>query len=278
MKKNTKVGKSAKEYYALNVRKEWDRLVKDAHHGLEFETTLRFLKKHLPKKGLILDAGGGPGRYTIELAKKGYNVVLLDIAPANLEFAKRQIKKAKVQNRVKEVAEGSIVDLSKFANNTFDAVICLGGPLSHVPTKKERNKAVSELIRVAKRGAPIFISVIGRLGVFMITPRHCPEELSMSAHLERVMEKGDDYRWWGKYFSHYFLPEELERLFSKKNIKILECVGLEGIGTPYRKEINKLFKENPRSWKNWLKVHYKFCTHPAVVGTSLHTLLICKKL
>lgn len=75
---------------------------------------------------------GGPGRYTIELAKQGYDVVLLDIALANLELAKRQIKKAKLQNRVKEVAEGSIVDLSRFADNTFDAVICLGGPLSHV--------------------------------------------------------------------------------------------------------------------------------------------------
>lgn len=66
---------------------------------------------------------GGPGRYTIELAKQGYDVVLLDIALANLELAKRQIKKAKLQNRVKEVAEGSIVDLSRFADNTFDLLL-----------------------------------------------------------------------------------------------------------------------------------------------------------
>jgi hypothetical protein len=38
---------------------------------------MHFLEKYLPKKGLVLDAGGGPGRYTIELAKKGYDVVLL---------------------------------------------------------------------------------------------------------------------------------------------------------------------------------------------------------
>ena len=50
------------------------RLIKDPYHQLELDTTLHFLKKHLPKKGLILDAGGGPGRYTIELAKQGYSL------------------------------------------------------------------------------------------------------------------------------------------------------------------------------------------------------------
>ena len=39
--------------------------------------------------------GGGPGRYTIELAKLGYDVVLLDLTPKLLEIAKRKIKKRK---------------------------------------------------------------------------------------------------------------------------------------------------------------------------------------
>jgi len=81
------------EVYSKAVRYEWRRVVKDPFHRLELETTLHFLKKRLPKKGLILDAGGGPGRYAIELGKKGYHVVLLDITTENLAFAKRQIRK-----------------------------------------------------------------------------------------------------------------------------------------------------------------------------------------
>jgi SAM-dependent methyltransferase len=38
--------------------------------------TTHFLEICLPKEGLVLDAGGGPGRYTIDLAKRGYDVVL----------------------------------------------------------------------------------------------------------------------------------------------------------------------------------------------------------
>ena len=76
-----------RDYYTESVRREWRRLVRDAYHGLEFQTTLHSLENHLPPNGLILDAGGGPGRYTIELARRGYEVVLLDMTPANLEFA-----------------------------------------------------------------------------------------------------------------------------------------------------------------------------------------------
>lgn len=52
-----------------------------------------FLKKYLPKRGLILDAGGGPGRYTIDLAKLGYDVILLDLTPRLLRIAKRKIRR-----------------------------------------------------------------------------------------------------------------------------------------------------------------------------------------
>src|SRR4030042_2641622 len=118
-----------KEFYAVQVRQEWRRLVKDAYHRLEFDTTLHYLDKYLPHSGLILDAGGGPGRYTLEPAKKGYEVVLLDATQAQLDFAKRQVRRFGLRNRVKEITIGSIVDLSKYNSGTFDAVLCTGGPL-----------------------------------------------------------------------------------------------------------------------------------------------------
>jgi len=58
-----------KEFYDTHAEREWRRLFHDAYHRLEFIVTMHFLDKYLPKAGLILDAGGGPGRYTIELAK-----------------------------------------------------------------------------------------------------------------------------------------------------------------------------------------------------------------
>jgi ubiquinone/menaquinone biosynthesis C-methylase UbiE len=157
--------------YSKDPEREWKRLSNDPFRRLEFDTTMHFLKGYLPKRGLILDAGGGPGRYTIELAKMGYDIVLLDFVPANLELAKKMIARAGVENKVKAIVQGSIVDLSKFKDNTFDAVICLGGPLSHVHPEKDRKRAVSELRRVAKPNTPIVISVMGKFATIMAAPR-----------------------------------------------------------------------------------------------------------
>ena len=63
-----------KEWFAKSTIHEWKRLKQDPYHQIEFIITRSFLETYLPKKGLILDAGGGPGRYTIELAKWGYNI------------------------------------------------------------------------------------------------------------------------------------------------------------------------------------------------------------
>ena len=67
--------KLTKRLYGDYAGEEQKRLGKNSYFWLEYETTMTFLKKYLPKKGLILDAGGGPGRYTIELAKKGYKTI-----------------------------------------------------------------------------------------------------------------------------------------------------------------------------------------------------------
>jgi SAM-dependent methyltransferase len=269
--------KLVKKYYAEYGIKEWRRLVKDPYHRLEFNTTMHFLKKYLPKKGLILDAGGGPGRYTIELAKLGYDVVLLDLTPELLEIAKRRIKKEKVQNKVKQISQGSIDDLSMFENNAFDAVICLGGALSHIVNKNQREKAIDELIRVTKKNAPIFISVIGRLAALVGELIRFPEEIENKKVFQRVRDTGDYHGGYGFAPCHFYLPDDLRESFEKRKIRILEMVGLEGLSTGHPKETNRLFKKYPKAWKIWWETHLKTCTHPTIVGISGHFMIICKK-
>jgi SAM-dependent methyltransferase len=273
--KQQKSSRLTKKHYTEQVKREWRRLVKDPFHRLELDTTLRFLKKHLPKKGLILDAGGGPGRYTIELAKLGYDVILLDITPENLEFAKRQIKGQKIGDRVKAIVGGSITNLSEFPTGSFDAVLCLGGPLSHVGSD-QRLKAVSELVRVAKKGAPLFVSVMGLFGLLNLLP--WSSEIVQTRNFKRVYTKGEDYKWAGTGYCHFFTRDELCKLMLQtREVKVLETIGLEGLSSSQQEAINKLYKKK-KAWKNWLDMHYHTCTHPTVVDLSQHIMIICKKL
>ncbi len=265
-----------RDYYTGYVRQEWRRLIKNAYHRLEFETTLHFLEKYLPRQGLVLDAGGGPGRYTLELAKAGHDLVLLDLTPANLDFARRQVKRAKLQDNVKNVLEGSIVDLSRFADGAFDAVVCLGGALSHVLDAQERQKAISELIRVAKPGAPLFVSVIGRLSLLVAELTQFQAEIG-AVHFPQMRDHGDYAGGFGFTACHFFLPDELRDAFSSQGVSVVEMVGLQGISSRHDRKVNQLAKDE-RLWKQWLETHYLTCTHPAVVGMSEHILIVCRKL
>jgi 2-polyprenyl-3-methyl-5-hydroxy-6-metoxy-1,4-benzoquinol methylase len=264
-----------KEYYTGQVRVEWRRLVKDAYHRLEFDTTLLFLGKYLPKGTLLLDAGGGPGRYTVELARQGYDMVLLDATQANLDFARRQVNHRGLRSRVKEFAAGSIVDLSQFNDATFDAVLCTGGPLSHVLDPHDRQRAITELIRVARPGAPIFVSVIGKLAVLAVILMESQHEIGMP-HYEHLLDTGDYLGGYGFTACHFYLPEELRLEFTRPEVEILELVGLQGISTQHIKQLNQLAKDK-QLYPKWLETHYKTCTHPGAVAISEHMLIICRK-
>lgn len=80
-----------------------------------------------------------------------------------------------------------------FKENTFDAVICLGGPLGHLVHKKQREKAADELVRVTRYNAPIFVSVIGRLAVLMNTIVYLWPELEKDPDIWRKYVGTGDY-------------------------------------------------------------------------------------
>ena len=270
-----KFRRKIKAYYTENVAKEWRRLKSAALPKLEFDTTMHLLKRYLPKRGLILDAGGGPGRYAFTLAKSGYEITLFDFTKANLDFAVRKAKREHLQNKLKLTAEGSLNDLSIFKSNSFDAVICLGGPLSHVMSRAKREKAAEELIRVAKHGAPILVSVMNSMSSMIGFVRRFQNELEAS-YFNDYLETGDYPGGYGFTAFHGFKPEELEHLFEDKDVNIMGIFALEGFASYSDAELGKL-RRNPRRFNIWMKAHYKTINHPSSIGISQHMMIVCRK-
>jgi SAM-dependent methyltransferase len=265
-----------KNIYSGMVDREWERLTRNALTRLEYATTWRFLDQYLPSTGLILDAGGGPGRYTIDLAVKGYDVVLLDLTPANLVRARLEIGKAGVGTRVKDVTEGSITDLTQYADNTFDGVLCTGGPLSHVCPQLERQKALSELIRVAKPGSHVFVSVMSKYGVLLATPTGWPNSVGLrKEEFVEIIDSGECYSWLKDGYCHFYTARELESQFIGLNVEIIQKVGLEGLNN--QESAEDYCSKFPEAWLKWLEIHNKICTDPFVVDASGHMLFVVKK-
>jgi ubiquinone/menaquinone biosynthesis C-methylase UbiE len=267
-------------YYAGRVKEEWKRQFADPYSRLEHDTTMFFINRYLRHKKnlLILDAGGGPGRYTIDLAHQQHRLVLLDPVVENLLFAKKKIRAARVQRRVEKIVRGSIEDLSSFQNNTFDVVVCLSGPLSHILRERQRFKASTELVRVLKPGGLLFVSVIGRISCLVLEMKNGFKFTGNRFSISRKLRDKGDFDGKSVFTAfHGFTPSEFRKLFERGGrVEILEMVGLEGIGATHAEEINRLAKRRAH-WKLWKETHLKTCTEPSAIGISEHLLLIAKK-
>ena len=253
---------------------EWNRLVKDAYNSLEFLVTMHYLRKHLPETGRILDAGGGPGRYALELCRAGYDVVLMDIDPAYTAFAEEKIElePKSVSSRLIGTVVGDIRDLSGFSTNAFDAVLCLGGPLTHISDETERTQATSELIRVAKPGAIVCIAVVGYLAMLRTVLSRHSQELIMPRYWELIKEgKGNNLV--GDSLWHFFRASELQQLAESCGLITREMVGCEGLSTGLPEATNTV-AEDPAKWERWVELVLETATEPAIVDMAAHILYI----
>lgn len=262
------------EMYNANPQREWNRLARDAYHRLEFIVFMHHLKNHLPAKGLVLDAGGGPGRYTIELAKMGYDVVLLDLSSGCIDTAKQRISEeaVNIQERVRELVVGDVTDLQRFGDEMFDAVICLD-PLSCLHEACDRKKAVSELVRVSKPGATVALAVRGYLDVLRTILRIASHNL-VDGGLEELQQTGNVSC--GGTPHHFFRAEELKVLGESQGLSTVVMAGGEGLssGLP---EATEAIAGDPEKWDRWVNAVIATSTVPAIVDSSGHMLYIGRK-
>jgi SAM-dependent methyltransferase len=241
--------------------------------------TMHALERHLPApdgSAHILDAGGGPGRYTIALAVRGYWVTLLDLSPMLLGLAREKIAQAgeNVRRRVVDVREGSITDLSSWAEGHFDAVLSLGGPLSHVIEPQARRRAVTELRRVARPGGLLFISVMNRLGAYRggvqwpgCSPQVFPDLLATG-----ITPIGP-----GGAPAYFFMPDTFVELLAASGLTVEHLYGCQGLGAHLQEENLLALMHDPDRWPAWRDLLLATCDHPNIVGVSNHLLAVARR-
>lgn len=144
------------------------------------------------KNSLILDAGCGTGVYSVEILKKGFDVVACDYSENMIALVKKRTSKTKYsQNLYLSVLDANFIT---FKNNSFEYILCMG-VLQHL-TNAER--VIKEFFRVLKPGGIVVINTM---------------------HSGFIMKRG------GKYFNWYspvkLTSHALENGFSDTEIKYL---------------------------------------------------------
>ena len=138
---------------------ERDRLAMGAG-ALEFLRTKVLLEQYLPAPpAVIADIGGGPGRYALWLAERGYRVHLVDPVSLHINQAREAAASTGVSLASAEVGDARALRL---ADASAHAVLLLG-PLYHLPQRADRLQALIEARRVCRPGGVILAAAISRL-------------------------------------------------------------------------------------------------------------------
>src|SRR6266540_4073174 len=135
----------AASFYDEYGEREWTRFEDGRTPAPSLDVHLEHLRRYVRAGDRVLDVGAGPGRFTIELARRGADVVVADISPGQLELNKERVAAAGLEERVVERSVADVLDLSHWEDGSFDATVCFGGPLSYVVDRAE--EGVEELVR-----------------------------------------------------------------------------------------------------------------------------------
>ena len=104
------------------------------------------------------DGGGGYGRFSLLLARKGIKVTHFDISESMLKKAKEL---AQAQGLLENMTfvHGALENLEDFADGQFDMVLSFDAPISY--TYPSHEKVIENLIRIGSK--KLIISVYSRL-------------------------------------------------------------------------------------------------------------------
>jgi SAM-dependent methyltransferase len=123
------------------------------------QTINEYFLKYLPRQERILEAGAGRGRWVFHLRRQGYDIMGIDIAKSDIDFARKH-------DPTVSLSYDNVLHTS-FPDGHFGAVISLG-VVEHFEDGPEA--AFSEVLRLLRPGGLFFVTVptqnIGRRIVF----------------------------------------------------------------------------------------------------------------
>ena len=145
-------------FYDAYGEREWTRFEDGRTPSVSIATHTAYLERFVKPGDRVLDAGCGPGRFTLELARIGARVVASDLSPGQLDLHRRYTTDVAVEDRV-------VADITQlpFADGAFDATVCYGGALSYVLDRAP--DAAAELARVTRPGGHVLVSAMGLVGI-----------------------------------------------------------------------------------------------------------------
>ncbi len=262
-----------REEYLATYYEDYDedgRLGKDLNGLVEFSTTMEYIHRYIKSKpAKILEVGTGTGRYSVALAKEGYDVTAIDVVQHNLNILVSKLDGTEKIN----VIQGNALDLSHLNDGEFDVTLLLG-PMYHLFFEHEMEQALSEAIRVTKPSGYI-------MSAYCLNDASMIQYGFMLGNLPELLEKNQiDDSWHAVNLTpptdmfHIVRTEEIAALDAKFDVKHIKLVATDGAA--------RYIKDYAESWDEktiqlFLSYHLATCERQDLIGATNHCLDILQK-
>jgi len=263
---------AVREFYR-NAEREWARL--DIPLGrIEFASTLALIDAYFVKGMRIADIGGGPGRYMIELLKRGCSVTLLDLSPENIALAR--IKAAEAGLTANECLVGDARDLSPLRGQRFDGILALG-PLYHLSERQERLEFLEAAKSLLRPGGILIAAYLNAWGIARTLLTDAPTWFAEGENIDRLLT--------GAKFSganacsgftecHWSIPDEVRREIAEAGFLVVEEAGAEGFAGGLGRTVADIAEHDPALFERIVAFGVRTSRLPQYRNTADHLLIV----
>lgn len=239
------------------------------HGQVEYLTTMRYIEKYLRPGMRILEIGAATGRYSHTLAREGYRVDAVELIQHNIDIFNTLTQPGEDIT----IRQGNAMDLSFFRDETYDMTLLLG-PMYHLFTVEEQLQALSESIRVTKKGGIVMAAYCGNdativqfcFGRGMLREQRYQELIDFD-----TFKASSDP---AELFQLYRI-EDIDALMENFHTERLHFVGTDMAANYMRDVVDEMDAE---FFELFLKYHFTICERKDMVGVSHHFLDIFRKL
>ena len=235
---------------------------------VEFLTTMRYIEKYLRPGMRILEIGAATGRYSHFLARQGYRVDAVELIDHNIEIFKRNT----MPSENITITQGNAKDLQGFGDNTYDITLLLG-PMYHLFTEEEKLQALSEAIRVTKKGGIIFSAYcMGDASVLL----YGFGKGKIHEILEKCMIDPVTFKTFSQPWDLFELhrKEDIDALRSHFPVTQLHFLATDGYANHMRQTMSEMDED---TFRLFMQYHFATCERVDMIGYSNHTLDIFRK-